>query len=459
MPTPLLPLIQTAIDVAVPFQLEDAAFVARHKRVVVGHKTGLGKTFISLLAWSQWSDVRRVLIVGTSAAMNTWRRVLRQWGGAEVFPMKGISDPDWKLLLNKRQSGIWTCTYATFRLLMADTPGKVPIDLFITDELHKALRNRTTTWKAMMRVDSTYYIGATATWASKGPQDLYPVLHYIDKSLFPSYWRFVETWCHVADASYGKEIFGVRNADKLKALLHSRYYRTRTWKEVGSQFLHRSLEEEPVIRRSEIIPMSSEQLAIYNGMVNAKEARWDKDFILAQNSLDQLTKSLQLALSPQLLFPTAPVGGPVEWLTSKLLELDSAVVFLPFKPLASICGKFLKANGYERPMYNLYGGVTPDDCDATITAWRKTKGVVFCTISYAQSFPLDETDYAYMLGFDWDPNNNIQAEGRLRRFDSNFTCPCLVTYIVPEDSEYYKVREVINGKVSNVKQVLAGYGL
>ena len=459
MSTPLLPLIQTAIDAAAPFQREDAAFISQRKRAVLGHKTGLGKTFISLLAWSQWPDVRRVLIVGTSASIATWRRIIKQWGGADVTIMQGAGDPGWTGVLNKHQSGIWLCTYATFRILMGNTPNRVSIDLMVTDELHKALRNRTTTWKCLNRVDSTYYIGATATWASKGPQDLYPVLHYIDKRLFSSYWRFVETWCFTADASFGKEIIGVRNADKLKALLQSKYYRTRTWKEVGVQFLSKELSTEPIIRRIEYIPMSPEHANIYHGMADKMEAHCGKEFVLAQNSLDRLTKSLQLALSPALLFKTGPAGSAVEWLVDRILELDSVVVFIPFKELTQIIAKRLREERYERQMYTLYGGISPDDCDATIEAWRKTKGVVFCTISYAQSFALDVADYAYFLGFDWDPNNNIQAEGRLRRFDSDFTVPCLATYIVVENTDYHKVQEVVNGKVKAVQQVLAGYGL
>jgi len=458
--TPLLPTVQNAINGAKPFQLVDATWLAQNKKAVLGHKTGLGKTYISLLAWSQWSNVRRVLIVGTSASINTWRRIIKQWGGGTAVIMQGSGDPGWTDLMAKK-SGIWLCTYATFRILMnsVQKPKHINVDLLINDELHKSLRGRNATFAAMQRVDCEYYIGATATWQSKGPQDLFPVLHIIDRKMFPSYWRFVNTWCYVTDASYGKEIFGVKNADKLRELLRRSYYRSRTWKEVGGQFRADGVGIDPVVRRTEIIPMSREQELLYASMDSSMEAKYRDQFVLAQNSLVKLTKLLQLAVSPRLLFDNGPLGGGIEWLTDKLLELDAAVVFVPFKELAFITAKHLFASGYEGQIYNLYGGVTPDECDATVESWRKTKGVVFCTIAYAQSFPLDVADYAYFLGFDWDPNNNIQAEGRLRRADSVFDVPCLATYIVMEGTVYEQVKDVINGKVTNVRQVMADYGV
>ena len=166
--TPLLPQVEKAWEVAVPYQKEDALFAAKRKRTVLGHKTGLGKTFISLLAWSQWPDVNKVLILGTSSSLGTWRRIITQWGGGTATIMQGSGDPSWKDVVQKGCPGIWMCTYATFRLLIKQLPmGKhLPIDLLICDELHKALRNRTQTWKDCKRIDSKYFIGATATCAS-----------------------------------------------------------------------------------------------------------------------------------------------------------------------------------------------------------------------------------------------------------------------------------------------------
>lgn len=443
---------------AKPYQKEDAYFAWTHKRLVLGHKTGLGKTFISLLAWAQWPNVRRVMIVGSLSSIGTWKRQLKEWGGAEAAHIVGGSDEAWKQVQGKGP-GIWLCTYATARILLGRQDKGVEVDLLICDELHKALRNRTATWKQVKRIESTYFIGLTATWASRGPQDIWPVLNMIDHRLFSSYWRHVNTYCYVNDASFGKEVFGVRNGDKLKAMLAAQYYRSRTWKEVGKQFLTHELENEPVVRRTELIDMDEVQARIYDSMHLKKEAVFEGEVCLAQNSLDQLTRCLQLAICPRLIFPTAPIGGIVAWLVDRLMELNEAVVFIQYKGLASIVAKYARELRSTQQFWSLEGGMKPEVCDATIAGWKAEKGIIFCTISYAQSFALDISDNAFFLGFDWDPNNNIQAEGRLRRMDSKFEVPCLCTYIVPVGSDYDRVKEVVNGKIDNVRQVLAGYGL
>lgn len=449
---------------AVPFQLEDANFAVRKRRVVFGHKTGLGKTFITCLTLSKLSGLKKILIIGTLNSYITWRHSFKRWFNIDVTLMQGSGDPNWKELNKKGSIGVWFCTYATFRILMSQTLGRPSVCVLVCDELHKCLRkHNSTTTAAFKRIDSIYFFGCTATWASRGPQDLFPVLNYIDKRLFSSYWKFVNTWCFVSDASFGKEVFGVRNADKLKELLRNNYYVARTWKEVGKQFLGKDLQTEPVVRRIEKIEMSPRQTSMYMSMQDRMEAVSTRNFILAENSLDKLTKSLQIALSPRLIFnepsDNVDIGGIVEYVVDKMLELDSVVIFIPFKGLSTITTEWAKALGYTKEVYSLHGQLTIDKVTTRIDRWKITGGTMFCTISYAQSIALDATDYAYFMGFDWDPNNNIQAEGRLRRLDSVWNNPCLCTYLIPSATEYEKVQDVVNGKVSNVRKVLAEYGL
>src|SRR5262249_44675172 len=129
--------------------------------------------------------------------------------------------------------------------------------LVINDELHRFMRNRDTqsfTYQKSMHIER--FIGLSATWASRGPQDLWPVLHILDRKIFPSYWDFVQTWCYVEEGTFGKEIFGVRNVENLKKMLWGAYYRGRTWKEVGHLF---GRQGEPTIRRAEKVPMTKKQ--------------------------------------------------------------------------------------------------------------------------------------------------------------------------------------------------------
>lgn len=451
---PILPNIQSAWNEAKPFQIEDAEFVVRNGRVVVGHKTGLGKTFISLLAWSRWTNARKALLIGTLGSVATWMYLLDKWAGARGTFLRGYSDSNWKKAINARE-GIFFCTYSTFLGLMKATPGKPAFDVLFTDELHKYLRHKTSTHKAIARLDTENYVGLSATWGSKGPQDLWPVLNIANRNLFSSYWRFVETWCYVENTNFGKEVYGVRNADNLRKILYGQYYTAKTWEEVGYQFGYSA--KEPVVRRSIELDMQPQQAKLHQELEEEMYAELDGNFIVTSTVLAKLTRLLQLAVSPTVLFPRAEVGIAFRWLIDKVEEDSHTVIFSPFTETLTQFELYAKNTLQGLKTFTLRGGMDPEEVYEVIRLWKEARGLMLCTISFAQSFPLDTTNNAYMLGFDWDPNNNIQAEGRLRRLDSILKTPCSVTYIVVKGSKYEDVKEVVNGKTFNMSKVLKGY--
>jgi hypothetical protein len=455
----LLPNIQSAWDVAVPFQEEDARFAAANNSVVLGHETGLGKTFIALLAWSLWPQAQKGLIVGSLASCATWARLLRHWGGTQTTHIYGNNQTMWQEAIQAR-TGIWTCTYSTFLWLMKGViRGKPEFDVLINDELHKTMRRRNQTWKALKRLEFEHYIGCSATWASRGPQDLFPVLNLVNHRTFSSYWKFVETWCYVEKSNFGTQIFGVKNLDNLRKMLWSQYFRSRTWPEVGVQFLGEEYAgQKPVVRRQEVVPMSAQQTKIIDDLDRDMIAILNEEMIVTPNSLTALTRKMQVAISPKILMPSADYGGPVEWLAAKIEDDPHTVVFCPFiQGLDIVRQKLIDDGRPAEDIFILRGGVKMEEVYQIIDRWKACKGVLLCTISFAQSFPADSTNTAYALGFMWDPNDNSQMEGRLRRLDSIIKSPCLVTYIIPEHSDYEVVREVVNGKLMNTRTYLEGY--
>jgi len=456
----ILPNVQEAWESAVSFQKEDADFAARNDSVVLGHQTGLGKTFISLLAWSKWPKANKALICGTLGSMATWYKVLSRWGGITPKFIQGRSDPLWAEALASRE-GVYMCTYMTFLYGMKTVlRGKPRFDILVNDELHRMMRTRNQMWKAFKRLDFDHYLGLSATWASRGPQDCFPVLNLVNHQSFPSYWRYVNTWCYVEKTTYGTEVFGIRNAENLRKMLHERYYRGRTWPEVGGQFrqgLH--AESDPVMRRVEEIPMGKQQIKLIQQLDQDMIAELGLDRVVTPNSLALLTRKLQMAISPKILMPSAEYGGVIDWMVNTIQDDPHTVVFCPFREGLSVLRQALIDDKYpDQKIYVFRGGMRPDEINEQVLSWKASKGVALCTIAFAQSFDLDTTDTAYMLGFDWDPNNNYQAEGRLRRFDSIIQTPCMVRYIVPEGSDYHEVMGVIDGKVTNVREFLVGYG-
>lgn len=455
----LSPAIEEAWKVAVPFQVEDAEFAIKYDSSVMGHKTGLGKTFMAMLAWSRWKGANKALILGTLGSMATWDRLLQKWGGVKPRFVQGISDPGWDEFITCR-SGVFMCTYQSFLWNMKKVlRGKPHIDVLINDELHKVMRTRNATWKAIKRLDFDHYLGLSATWASRGPQDIYPVMNLVNHRTFSSYWRWVQTWCYVERVEgMGTQIWGVRNEANLQKMLWERYYRMRAWRDVGNQFRTGSNnQDEPVIRRPEVVPMGKQQAKLIQDLDRDMMVMLGNEMVVTPNSLALLTRKLQMAVSPKILLPSAEYGYPVEWLANKIADDPHAVVFCPFREGLDVVKQKLIDDGYpENRIFIIRGGMKPDDLNKAVDLWKKNQGVALVTISFAQSFPLDTTDNAYMLGFMWDPNDNYQAEGRLRRFDTILQTPCNVSYIVPEGSDYHQVMEVLDGKVMSTHGYMMG---
>jgi len=440
-----------AREMALDWQTEDSNFVARSKGTVIGHRTGAGKTLMTILAWDQW-DVGRTLILGTRSSMATWRKLLMYWADTPLIILRGKDDPGWKEYQNQKHTGVWGMTFATFRLFMQSwaTPKDLPQpEVVIADELHRILRSRKTVfYDQLLRTHPEAFVGLSATWASRGPQDLWPVLHYCNRKTFSSFWRFVETWCYVENGTFGKEIFGVRNVENLRAMLRQQYYVARPI--TGFKGIRREIIElDPTPKQQKWIDdLERDMIAEMEGIT-----------VIAQNSLVKLLRVRQVCVSPRLLDSTVQeYGAGINYIVEQVSDDPHTVIFTFFAGALPVIRQALIDDGYNPDnIFLLQGGCDEDEIDRVITAWKETRGIVLCTITFAQSFSLDTSPTAYFLGFDWDPNNNLQAEGRLERLDSNREEAVLCRYIVLRGTPEEYVKEIANGKQIDVSKFLLNY--
>lgn len=430
---------------ALPAQLEDAAFVARNDSAVLGHRTGAGKTLMAILAWDSW-PVRRTIIMGTQGSIYTWRRLLPYWTDTKPTILVGAGDPDWDDFFTDNP-GVWLTTFASFRArFAAERRWKLPlVDLVINDELHRILRNRKTRYfEQLRRLKTSHFIGMSATWASRGPQDLWPALHYMSRKTFSSYWKFVTTWCWVDDTSFGKEIYGVRNPERLKEMMRSQYY------------VARPIEGFPGTRREVVdLDPSKKQRKWYQELDSDMVLEMEGVTVVTPNAISKLTRLRQLCCSPRILDPEAEVGPGIDYILEGISDDPHTVVFSLFSATLDIIRDELIKSGYpEDSIFILRGGCGADEIERVENEWKRTKGVCLCTITFAQSFALDTGLVSYFLGWSWDPNDNIQAEGRLRRMDSVLRTDVLCKYILINGTCDDDVKEVVNGKYYSTSQFL-----
>lgn len=437
-----------------PFQLEDAEFAAQNGKVILGHKTGMGKTHIALMAATHW-DLNRILILGGGSSASTWNTQPKRWVDTQVAFLGGqpstARDKTWHEMLYAKE-GIWFSTYELFRRYLAtEKKWNHHWDLIVCDEAHKLRSRKTQLYEALLRLDFDKFIGMSATWATRGPQDLWAILHLLNPKRFSSYWRFVNTFCYVEKTGFGTEVFGVKNLVGLQQQLNSQFYRSRSWKEIGQQF-------DPVERRVEEIDMDADQCKVYDELDNDMFAAHEDTSIITPTKLAKLTRLHQVAVLPQMLFPNIGIGAGLRHIIGKIEDDPHTVIYTYFASAIPLIEAALRVAGHTN-IWSLRGGAKMAEVDKQVMGWKKTRGVMICSIRFAESFRIDTSNTAYVLGFSWDPNENIQAEGRLRAIDSPPIGPCVVTYVIIRGTIVEAVKGVTNDKARTVSQIFADYAV
>lgn len=449
-----------------PYQAEDGNKIVRHKRMILGHKTGLGKTFISLYALCKAKDLRRVIIVATNSALPVWMDEIPKWsevGSNLVYVSKDTPNKEsvWKTITHKDFSGVVLINHTQFRILtqwLQEVHGlhyKKPVwDAIIVDEAHKLKSRTSQLYDAVNAHKSEWLLFLTATPASRGAQDMWAYLHLLDPKYFPSYWQFVNTFCFVVESGWGKDVFGTRNASALKKTLE-RYYVSRKYGDVK--------KDMPPLRRQLIhVEMEPVQEKLYNQMNDNDLLPTNNGLIVAPGTLALMTRLRQLALCPQVFSPELPIGAGVRYIIDDLMSFDPeerhTVIFSEYKEVLKVIEMAVQ-NYITKDVFFLKGGMSPEQIKEQIDGWKKTRGVMFCVLACAQSFALDTGHIAYVLGASCDPIVNIQAEGRLKRGDSNLPPEgVLIKYIIPTGTREENTRQILNEKVGTVKNFLEDFG-
>lgn len=418
----------------------------------LGHKTGLGKTFISLHALTRM-EPKRIIITGNNPSLSVWMKEVPKWTEGQVtyLSRKDLRlQEKWAKACDRTVPGIWLINHAMFQLLVGKTPKKQLIwDAAIEDEAHKSKNRKTLLYAAMKKISTEACLQLSATPVSRGAQDMWAHLNVQDPKKFSSYWRFVNRYCWVTNDGYGTQVEGTRHAAELKELLKD-YYITRNWEDVHEQM-------PPLRRFVHDLEMDPEQERLYRKMATEMMLCEDDTFVITSGILAQQQRLRQLALCPRVLGNELPLGSGIEYLLDEIPPNDCHVAVLStFREVLEVLKRELESRSI--PVNFLHGGMNPEEVLQEINSFEQRKGVMLCTISFAQSFSLASAHRAYVLGADPDPINNIQAEGRFRRADTKMFDGMLVKYIIMQGTKEEDFRDIINRKVATVRDFLPDYG-
>lgn len=428
-------------------QLEGANFIVHtaRGRVFLNDVMGLGKTGTSYLAMHMLRPNHTLVVCGKNAQW-TWISESAIWGYTRPIIIKGTAAQRqelWQRLEQQRAKGYKTFAVCTRAVLMNDLKSEsVPKkwSLIITDEAHKDSNRKTQSYKALKSLESKWFFALTGNRLRA--DRLWGILHLINKQQYPSYWKFMSTFCQVDDGPFGKEFVGVKNVDGLRHQL-------------STIRLRREKDSMPPKRRFVVpIEMDTCQERLYTELLEEAMIEVGRRLILAPNQLTKLTRVRQLLCCPKILDPSLTYGGAIEALIEKLDEaspdMKQMVVFSPFRASLKFVNERLLAEGYEQDsIITLHGGIEPEELDRRIQQFKLTKGIVLCTTRFAESFSLVPAQWSYHLGYEWEPDVNYQAEDRIHRGKITHGINCYYAqYMDTLDTEI--VRAVLDNKTRYV---------
>lgn len=439
-----------AIDALRDFQDEDLPWFMSHPRSMNLYEPRLGKTVVTANVLALDRNVHKVLIACPKNAMFVWRDHLKEWFAhlapdreidIRVVKGKGSTAAAERRELWLRPSNadvvVWIVTWGSLdrdiELLQLPSTIKsgLVFDTVIGDEVHFRLRNRKNKavkyfkWLTRPQTCKRCHF-LSGTMAGKGgPPDFWAILNMINPGLFSSFWRFVDTYMVTIKNHWGgMEIIEPKNIENFHRYVLDKYSRRR--------FRRICAPQMPKIQRDLLkVEATDEQMKLLIGLEEDgfvwaepqytpthEEGVEKGKLIIAATSMEAVLRKRQLLTCPQILDPRLGVGAAMEDLIERLSD-DSAteedrhtVVFSAFRQALDPFEKALRQAGFKN-VWQLYGGLDPEELHLRIKLYQETKGIILCSIKYAQAFSLVPAQTCYTIGYEWDPNDNKQAEDRL----------------------------------------------
>lgn len=435
---------------------------------MLNDEMGLGKT-IQAIAVILKMRRKRVLVVTTKSGCGSWAKILRT-----LFPRVKYEviegNAAQRAAKARKQVRIRLVNFEALRVKAFDTEGNpwpkdkpeskrhrkvwVPdnpdifnqrYDMIVTDEFHKVknpFAQQTIGFLQLPKAEMEMPMSGTPFL--NNPLELWPVLHRLWPTKFPSFWQFEQNLI-IKDG--GKRIaYNPDEMAKLRSFLAAHTLRRRK-DQVG-------IDMPDVIYSTVAVPMTAEQRRLYNKIEN--EMRMEMEDGTIKNVLGALPKIMRLkqaCFSPEL-YGGSKHSAKIDELKSIVEELvtsgEKAIIFSQFGAGCEILKRELA--DYD-PAY-VTGKISAKKRAAEVERFETDddcKLYIGTIAANQEAITLSAATYVIMLDEAWSPNSNDQAiarsaAGGLRGI--NATGPVNVIKLQCENSIEQDIEEMLDWKRS-----------
>jgi len=399
-----------------PYQKEGALFAARAGRCLIADEMGLGKTAQAVAAaevLDRVAGLERVLVVCPTSLAYQWKEEIAKFSGRSAQVVDGMSTR--RDSLYRTPSFYKIVSYGSARRDLGAIKAWAP-DLVILDEAQRIKNWRTSTAKAVKRLDSPYAVVLTGTPLENRLEELHSIVEFVDRHRLGPSFRFLS-----AHQSLDKDgrVVGYRDLSRIGETLAPVLLR-RTQRQVLSQL-------PPRVEKRFFVPMTPPQERIHDENKEAVAllvAKWRRRGFLTETEQRRLMVCLQYMR--MVCNSTFLVDGKTEHGTKAdeaaaflgdLLERkeSKAVVFSQWLRTHELLARRLKARGIGHVLF--HGGVPGPKRQDLVRAFKQDPAcrVFLSTDAGGTGLNLQNADAVVIMDQPWNPAVLEQRIGRVHR--------------------------------------------
>ncbi len=421
-----------------PFQNIAVNFIQNRKgRALIADQMGLGKS-VEAWAWCLLNapDIYPVLIVCPATAKYTWEHEIQKF--TEDLPKIEILEGRTPYIFNAE------VVIINYDILMywSGILAMKEFKTLIADEAHKIkhINTKRTVHFNKIAQKTPHLIGLTGTPIENRPIEIYNIANLIDRSLFPSRWRFGIDFC---DLKRKPDYSGASNTARL----------------------HQVLTKEIMLRRTteEVLPDMPQKQYIVNVMSlnNTDEyMQAEEDFIQFLRRYDpkKVTKAKRgKALSKISYLKKLSIEGKlnncIQWIKDILETEDKFVVFADRKfviarLMEEFKGMVVKIDG-DVPTKQRHENVQRFQTDPSIKLFAGN------LVAASENITLTAANKGAFLEFPFSPGRIDQAGSRILRIGQEANSVMLY-YLIGKNTIDEHIINLVDAKRININRIVDG---
>lgn len=328
------------------------------------------------------------------------------------------------------------------------------LDVLIFDEAHYLKGPTSKRTKSCHKIASRRSFMLTGSPMLNQPQELWGILHRINPTEFPSFWKFSQRYC-VFGGYQAKQIIGVKNRSELLEIL-DRYMLRRLKTEMIK------LPDKNFIKVQ--VPLSALQASLY------KEAETELRLVVPdepeplelENALTKILRLKQITGTPATLGfedQSIKLDRCIQIVEQLAKDNEKVVVFTQFRGVLSAIEERLKK--LSIPVWTLSGSVPNDKRVPLVHSWRDSSdsGVLLSMLQVG-GVGLDFTAASNVIFVDklYVPAMNDQAVDRLHRLSMNKTKQVNIYELIASGTVEDRVEKILERKRKMTKEIIDNAG-